>query len=494
MTNYETIIGLEIHAELATKSKLFCSCPNDPFAAPEPNIYICPICLGLPGTLPVMNAQAVQWSVLVGLALGCEIGWSNTGDSDLAATSPLTAHLKPVTYSKWDRKNYFYPDLPKGYQISQYDLPIDHNGSLMVGDRAIAITRIHLEEDTGKIIHEGNRSLLDFNRAGVPLLELVTEPEIRSGAQAAQFAWLYQDSLRRLGVASADMEKGELRVEANISVRPVGTTVLGTKVEVKNLNSLKSVERAIAFETDRQIAVLARGEEVIQETRGWDEGLGRSFRQRLKETSAEYRYFPEADLPELSEIGLGILEMQRLLSTKELAWQAKARYAKNLPVLQSVTDRLLADHHRQAYFEASYTALPQGSDRDCSAVLLANWIVNDLPDLKIEPASLAELAHLVTSGELTTKLAKELLVKLASTDLSVRAILEAEDLKVVRDRPSIQALLKEILVLEPQAVADFRAGKIQAMGFLVGKAMAKTRGQADPAVVQRELLDLLKEE
>lgn len=488
-TTYETVIGLEIHAELKTQTKLFCSCPNDPFRAPGPNVYVCPLCLGLPGTLPVMNRQAVEWSALVGLAVGSTIGWP----------IPTTYNLQATSYTKWDRKNYFYPDLPKGYQISQYDLPIDHVGSLMVDGVDIAITRIHLEEDTGKLVHPAGTdySLIDYNRAGVPLLELVTEPVIRSGAQAAAFAQLYQLVLRTLGVANADMEKGEMRVEANISVRPVGSTQFGTKVEVKNLNSFKSVERAIAYETDRQIELIEQGGAVVQETRGWDEGKQRTFTQRIKETAADYRYFPDPDLPPVTvaettaQTGQGI-DLEKLRAQlPELPWEKLQRYL-SLGMSLDVASRLVADLVKSKIHDARSNE----QNLDCDQqILLANWIVNGLiyhSDKDFDWHDLDYLLRVVLDGKLTVANAKTVLEIWQSTGQSPSAIIESEGLAVIRDESALGKIVAEIIEANPQAGADYRAGKAQAVGFLVGQVMAKSRGQADPSAVQAEIIKALE--
>lgn len=478
---YETVIGLEIHAELATVSKLFCTCKNDPFFADEPNLYVCPVCLGLPGTLPVMNRRAVEYAVKVGLALDCQVGWPRGMQR----------------FSKWDRKNYFYPDLPKGYQISQYDLPLDHAGVLRVGEKDIAITRIHLEEDTGRLVHPAGAdySLIDFNRSGVPLLELVTEPEMRSGEEAAAFAQAYQLLLRTLGVADADMEKGQMRVEANISVRPVGSRDFGTKVEVKNLNSFRSVQGAIAYETDRQIKLIESGQAVVQETRGWHEAKGETYHQRLKETAAEYRYFPEPDLPPITlnetvpaggfQAGVDLAAIKQ--SLPELPWHKLDRYINVLNVRADDAQRLVNDIARNQYFEAIL------ADANISPQTTANMLLNDLEDTEIAPAHVRELIELIEDGSITTKLAKELLPKLRASTRSPRAILKAEDLGVVRDTSQIAALIKAVIAAQPQAVKDFHAGKAQAISFLVGQVMAKTRGQADPAVTRQELERILQE-
>ncbi len=513
---YETVVGLEIHAELATATKLFCGCKNDPFGAAEPNLYICPVCLGLPGTLPVMNRAAVEWAVRVGAALGCQIGWPKAvedrhGDTRLAIgdrendagteqdanpESQIANRKSPLVnsqsqFTKWDRKNYFYPDLPKGYQISQYDLPLDHQGSLRVGDTDIAITRIHLEEDTGRLVHPAgvNYSLIDFNRSGVPLLELVTEPVIRTSAQAGAFAQNYQLLLRTLGVSDADMEKGQMRVEANISVRPIGTQAFGTKVEVKNLNSFRSVERAIAYETDRQIALIESGGAVVQETRGWNEVKNETYHMRVKETAAQYRYFPEPDLPPITldtPQGIDVDKIRKGLP--ELPWVKLERYQTDLAIRADDAERLVLDLQRSRYLDEIV------APGDITAQTAANVVLNDLEDTTIPASSIHEMIALMEEGTVTGKLAKELLIKLRSSERSPRTILEEEGLGVVRDTGQISALIQETIAAHPQPVADYKAGKAQALGFLIGQIMAKSKGQADPGLTRQELVRILEEE
>ena len=516
MPQYETVVGLEIHAELKTRTKMFCGCINDPFGAAEPNIYLCPVCLGLPGTLPVMNRQAVEWTVLVGLALGCEIGYLEDSRQKTKDRGSVRSPSSARRFTKWDRKNYFYPDLPKGYQISQYDLPICHKGTLRIsskefGEKGIEITRIHLEEDTGKLIHPvgANYSLIDYNRAGVPLMELVTEPVIRSGLEAAAFATEYQLVLRTLGISDADMEKGQMRVEANISVRPFGTKEFGTKVEVKNLNSIRSVRQAIVYETERQTQALEAGQKLIQETRGWNESKQETFSQRLKETAADYRYFPDPDLPPVtfdrrhlsageagkteysrhngaSEAGIDVQALRRQLP--ELPWEKRTRYVRQYLLSEQVAERLTADLAMSRYFDEVVAA------DDLNSVMIANWILNELPNQTILAPYLRELGQLVTSGEVTTKLAKELLHKIRTQGKSPRVIIKEEGLAVVADEATIDAYIHQVLITNTQAVADWRAGKEQALGFLVGQVLAKSRGQADPLTVRQRLQEILRKE
>jgi aspartyl-tRNA(Asn)/glutamyl-tRNA(Gln) amidotransferase subunit B len=550
MKTYETVIGLEIHAELKTSTKMFCACKNDPFHAEEPNIYICPVCLGLPGALPVMNRQAVEWTVLVGLALGCEIGWRADNPPSLRQGEAMVGVVDQRS-TKWDRKNYFYPDLPKGYQISQYDLPICHAGSLTltansesqianrkdggptryspIATRQIDITRIHLEEDTGKLVHppsprlggasEGQvqqaaYSLIDYNRSGVPLMELVTEPVIRTGEEAAAFAQIYQLVLRTLGVSDADMEKGQMRVEANISVCRRQKTEdrrqkFGTKVEVKNLNSLKSVRQAIAYETERQIELIESGGKVTQETRGWDETKQETFSQRVKETAADYRYYPDPDLPPVTiqktedrrqkteNKGIDLEALRAQLS--ELPWDRIERYMEDLRISEDTAKQLIYDVKKSRYFDACWVNInddwrTDSVRRGSVARHLVFWILRDLSPDEVVPKDLAELAQMVASDEINTKLAKDLLVTMRATGRSPRAIIEEEGLAVVRDDSAILAFVTEIIASNSQAVTDWKTGKAQALGYLVGQVMAKSRGQADPKLVRETLQQILSKE
>ena len=391
MDKYEAVIGLEIHAELKTKRKMFCGCVNDPFHA-KPNENVCPVCLGMPGALPVLNKQAIQWTILTGLALNCKVN----------------------KFTKWDRKNYFYPDLPKGYQISQYDLPLvyegwleiqnanikDQNDKLKNKNRKIGITRIHLEEDTGTSKHPEGRvevdySLLDYNRSGVPLMELVTEPDITSGEEAKEFCKTYQQILRTLGIADADMEKGQMRCEANISVRLKGDKKLGTKVEIKNLNSFKSVQRASEYEIERQIEALESGEKIVQETRGWDEQKSKTYVMRVKETSADYRYFPEPDLPPVTITDEEIDKIKEQLP--ELPQQKIDRYVNDYQLNLADAQIIVGDVNKNKYFEEITKNLEIKNQKDKSKCkIIVNFIINEIPDLSIKPENLMELVCLIT--------------------------------------------------------------------------------------------------
>ncbi len=462
---YEAVIGLEIHAELNTKTKMFCRCKNDPFHG-EANTHVCPVCLGLPGALPVPNRQGVESTIMVGLALGCEI----------------------ASHSKWDRKNYFYPDLPKGYQISQYDLPLCQGGELSVlskesGEaKTVKITRIHLEEDTGTLQHpDGVKySLVNYNRSGVPLMELVTEPDIRSGKEARLFAEEYQRILRALGVANADMEKGEMRVEANISVRTheqVAEGEYGTKVEVKNLNSFRSAERAINFEIDRQIKAIEAGEQIVQETRGWHDVKQITFTQRVKEGAADYRYFPEPDLPPL-ELSKEYIESIRS-KMPILPVELRREYI-TLGLTDADAEVLVNDKARADYFRVLVS-------HDIQPKLAANWVINEIPSLDVPADRVQKLIHMVQVSDISSKIAKDVLALMRETGKTAIEIIEEKGLKQVSDTSAIEALIDGVLAEHEKELTDYRAGKQQLYGFFVGQVMKAAKGQANPQVLN-ELL------
>lgn len=460
---YEAVIGLEIHAELATETKMFCRCKNDPFHS-EPNTNVCPVCLGLPGALPVPNKQAVDATVMVGLALHCAI----------------------ANHSKWDRKNYFYPDLPKGYQISQYDLPLCGAGKLDVtveGEQfPVGITRIHLEEDTGTLQHPAGakHSLVSYNRSGVPLMELVTEPDIRTGKQARLFAEEYQRILRALGVATADMEKGEMRVEANISVRTKEQAAhkeFGTKVEVKNLNSFRSAERAIDFEIERQIKAIEAGEKIVQETRGWHDTKQVTFTQRVKEEAADYRYFPEPDLPPLTLTAEAIETIRSKMPTMP-AVKRQAYVA--LGLTEADAEVLVNDSARADYF-ATIT------EAGIPAKLAANWVINEVPDLAIPADQLVELLQLLEAGAISSKIAKDVALEMKASQKPAKVIIEEKGLKQVSDTGAIEAIIDKVLSENSAELVQYRTGKEALFGFFVGQVMRQTKGQANPQMLN-ELL------
>ncbi len=483
---YRPTIGLEIHVELGTNSKMFCSCRN---ASDEkhPNVNICPICMGHPGTLPVINEEAVKKVIKTGLALNCHI----------------------PERSKFDRKNYFYPDLPKGYQISQYDLPLCKDGYLEIGSgRRIEIRRIHLEEDTGRLIHpEGaDYSLVDFNRAGIPLMELVTEPDIASAKEAVAFAGELQLILRYLGVSDANMERGQMRVEANISLTP--TEKLGTKVEIKNLNSFRVVEKAIAYEIARQSKLLDRGQKVTQETRGWHDMKQITFSQRSKEEAHDYRYFPEPDLPPLE---LAPEEAEKLRPQVELPQQKRQRFSSEYKLADKEIEVLVRERTFGNYFERTASELKNwvkemegggsvSEDRfDKLVRLAANYLLSDLrgllkeksvesEDFLISPENFAEFIALLYEDKISSKMAKNMLAKMFATGKDPHHIMEEEGLSQLSDEAQIEKITKEIIAQNAKAVQDYRDGKANALQFLIGQVMARTNGRVNPELARKLLM------
>ncbi len=456
---FRPTIGLEIHAELATATKMFCSCENNPDEA-RPNVNVCPICLAHPGTLPVINREAVRQVLRVGTALGSRL----------------------ADYSEFDRKSYFYPDIPKGYQISQYEHPLVAGG-LLAG---VAITRVHLEEDTARSTHAKNKSLIDFNRAGVPLMELVTEPVIHDAETAGKFARELQLLLRTLGASEANLEKGEMRIEANVSIS-AEEGKFGTKTEVKNLNSFRSVERAIAHEIERQTKALLAGEKLIQETRGWDESKQTTFHQRFKEGSADYRYFPEPDLPSLrlSEVPEFSTEVLRA-TLPELPWIRRARY-EALGVKKEYVDVLVSDDFLQALFEG---VVKRSEESDSKIIALAvNYLMSDVVSLM--PGSAREasedfidafftLMRMVEKGTVSSRGAKDILGELYRNGGEPTTIAEELGLVQVHDEGALKIAVADVIAANSGPVADYRAGKEAALQFLVGAAMKKTKGAGNP--------------
>lgn len=470
---YIPTIGLEIHVELKTKSKMFCSCFNDADER-QPNVNICPVCLGHPGTLPVINKEALKKVMKTGLALNSSI----------------------PEYSKFDRKNYFYPDLPKGYQISQYGTPLCKGGFLNIDGRKIDITRVHLEEDTGRLIHpKGTEySLVDFNRAGVPLMELVTEPDITSAREAKRFAEELRLILRYLGVSDADMEKGEMRVEANISLGD--GKKLGTKVEIKNLNSFRSVEYGINYEIERQGKVLRVGKKVIQETRGWDAPRGITVSQRKKESAHDYRYFPEPDLPPLQFEAEDIKKIKGEIP--ELPQLRRERLKKEYGLEREEIEMFVQNKELGEYFEK---VVSEASDPK-TVKLCANYLITDLQsmlagrsvadkDFKITPENFAEFIGLIARGAISSKIAKTVLQEMFITGGDPSNIIEAKGLVQITGEKEIEAAVRTIIAQNPQAVADFKKGKGNALQFLIGKVMAQTHGKASPEMTGNLLKKLL---
>jgi aspartyl-tRNA(Asn)/glutamyl-tRNA(Gln) amidotransferase subunit B len=483
MTTYEPVIGLEIHAELLTKSKMFCGCSADYSSAPEPNTLICPVCTALPGAMPVVNQKAVEQAILVGLALNCTINPMN----------------------QFARKNYFYPDLPKGYQISQYDLPVASDGWLEIpddsgeGTQRVRVRRAHLEEDTAKLAHQGNSALVDFNRAGVPLLEIVSEPDMRSAEAALAYATKVRAILRTLGVNSGDMEKGVLRFEANVSVRPaVGkgdiTSPLRTRTEIKNLNSFRALTRASAYEIQRQIALYEAGGEVVQETLGWDDVRGVTVSQRSKEEAHDYRYFPEPDLPPLEISRTWVDEIKAQLPELPEAKSQRFVSAFGLTVKEAkllTSDRSLAD-----YFEKA-VALSKSP-----AKIVNNWIAGeflryvnelglDLEASPVPPEHLAQLVDLVTGKTINENSGKVVLKEMFESGQAPKAIVEAKNLAQVSDESYLEQVVAQILNDNPKEVASYLAGKETVFQWMMGQVAHATKGKADPQVARQLLLQAL---
>ena len=480
LTRYEAVIGIEIHCQLRTASKMFCAC-STAYDGAAPNTHVCPVCLGLPGALPVINRRAVELVLATGLAID--------------ATTPEA--------TRWDRKNYFYPDLPKGYQISQYDLPLASSGRLTVdtssGPVTIGITRAHLEEDTAKLVHattdDGRKvSLVDFNRSGAPLMEIVTDPDIRTAEAARRYAEELQLLLRTIGASDADMERGQMRVEANVSLRPRGSEAFGTRAEVKNMNSFRSLERAIEFEIGRQAAALDAGEALRLETRGWSDDRGVTYHMRSKETSDDYRYFPEPDLPPLH------VERHWLTSIAagmpELPAARRARYIAALGLRPYDAAVLVADPGVAGLFEATLAAGPE-----LGPASVANWVTGEYlrlrnaagaAPLSVDPVELAALVGAVDGGSISRANGKEVLEAHATSGASVADIVAARGLTRISDAGLVGATVDEVLAANPAAVADFQAGKVQAVGFLVGQVMKATRGQADAGLVQATVRERLE--
>jgi aspartyl-tRNA(Asn)/glutamyl-tRNA(Gln) amidotransferase subunit B len=479
LSDFEVVIGLECHAELLTASKMFCGCANQPGAAPNTNV--CPVCLGLPGALPVINERAVQLTALTGLALNCQIS----------------------EFTRFDRKNYFYPDLMKGYQISQYQHPICHDGWLEIdpdGTRQrVGVRRVHLEEDTAKSFHAADpgsgapSTLIDVNRSGVPLIEIVSEPDLHSAEQARQYLQAVRDVVVWLGVSTGNMEEGAFRCDANVSVRPAGTTELGTKVEIKNMNSFRAVFRALAYEAERQVAAIERGEKIVQETRGWDEARGVTVGQRTKEHADDYRYFPEPDLPPLALTPAWVDHLRA--SLPELPEQRRQRFVEQFVLSRYDAELLTSSRATADYFEDAVGRLSQPK-------AIANWMTGELFRLlnaegveigqsKLTPARLVELIELIDQGTISGRIGKEVFEETFRTGAAPREIVEKRGLGQISDTGALERLVDEAIAANPKSVADYRAGKAQALGFLVGQVMKSSRGKANPATVNELLRDRL---
>ncbi len=475
LAKYEVVIGLEVHVQLATQTKIFCGCPTS-FGAP-PNTNVCPVCLGLPGALPVMSKPTVDMAILGALALNCSI-------------NPM---------SRMARKNYFYPDLPKGYQISQYELPLAEHGFVDVvtdaGTKRVGVTRVHMEDDAGKSTHDGFKdsdrfTYVDLNRSGTPLIEIVSEPDMRSADEAYEYMTYVKQAMEFLEVSSCDMEKGHLRCDANVSVRKWGAPKFGTKAEIKNLNSFRFLKLAIEFEISRQVALVESGGKVIQETRLYNPDLGETFSMRSKEAAHDYRYFPE---PDLVPIRVSEEWRERLRATMpELPAQKRLRYATQFGLNAYDTDVLTATKEIGTYYEKAVAA--SGDPK-----ITANWVMGDLmgllkaesKEITASPVSAEDLGDLVKrilSGELSGKLAKEIFPKMYAEGLPPGTIIERDGLKQISDTGAIDKIIDEVLAANPKQVEQYKGGKTTVIGFLVGQIMKQTKGQANPGIVN----DLLK--
>lgn len=469
MTNYKPTVGIEVHAELSTLSKMFCGCANDPHNS-EPNVNVCPVCLAHPGSLPVVNKEAVRKVLMVGRAIGGEI----------------------ADFSEFDRKQYFYPDIPKAYQLSQYAFPFVKGGELS----GVAITRVHLEEDTARSQHEGENSLVDFNRAGVPLMELVTEPVIHDAKSASDFAKELQLLLQTIGVSNANMEKGEMRVEANISIS--NTDKLGTKVEVKNLNSFKAVEQAILYEVKRQSDLLDRGEKVAQETRGWDSNKNKTFSQRSKETAQDYRYFPDPDIPKykISDIGKSRLDDK----LPELPSEIRINLG-NLGLTREQIETFLFDRSLRLFFLKNVESMEQESNIPETIKLMANYLISDIggilaanPNLSIDSADamgFKKLIGMITRGEITSRVAKDLLKEVVFDGVDPEERAKEKGLLQDNSEDSLTLVVETIIAENPAVAEDYRSGKQAVLQYLVGQGMKATRGAANPETLAKLLKDKL---
>jgi aspartyl-tRNA(Asn)/glutamyl-tRNA(Gln) amidotransferase subunit B len=485
---YETIIGLEVHVQLLTKSKMFCRCSAD-YASAPPNTHVCPVCLGMPGVLPTINKRAIEYAIMTALALNCTI----------------------PEHTRFDRKNYPYPDLMKGYQISQYDNPLSRSGWLTIEvdgkSKRIGITRVHQEEDVAKLFHRTDTvgetySLVDVNRSGVPLMEVVSEPDIRSPEEAREYLMKLRSILQYLGVSTGNMEEGSFRCDANVSIRPAGTTKFMPKVEVKNMNSFKAVYRALAYEVERQKKVAEEGGRLVQETRGWVEEKSVTVSQRSKEEAHDYRYFPEPDLPPLKlsrkfvdEIKSRLPEMPDARRDRFMSQYNLSRYDANL-----LTDsREMAD-----YFEACLKLLPAGTGAEKKAKTVANWLLGEFARLlnatntdekvamaKVPPEHLLEMLDLIDKGTLSTKMAKEVFEDMFHSGKRASQVVKEKGLAQVSDTHELVKVVNEVVNVNEQAVADYKQGKETALKFLVGQVMKATKGQANPQMVNELLRRML---
>lgn len=478
--DFEAIIGIETHVQLSTLTKAFCSCPYN--YGSHPNTTICPICMGLPGALPVLNSKVIEFAVKLGLALNCKLALN----------------------SKFDRKQYFYPDLPKGYQISQFDIPIASGGYIDLdlpvefggGHRRFGITRVHMEEDAGKLLHTGNGtySEVDLNRAGVPLLEIVSEPDMRTGIEAAEYAAEVQRLVRFLGVSNGNMQEGSLRCDVNVSIRPIGQPEFGTKVEIKNLNSFSSMNRAIDFEISRQVLLHNEGEsdQIVQETRLWDEGAQKTVTMRKKEGLSDYRYFPEPDLPEVILSDAYVDDIRN--SLPELPEMKRRRYEQMGLSMQDVLF-LANDMNVADFFDATIA-------KNADVKLATNWIMGDIAaylkneklsisEIKLTPQELAELIASIKSGTISGKIGKEILFELMAKGGTVKGLIEAKDLVQIADPTEIENMVNKVIAENPKQLEQYRGGKTKLQGFFAGQVMKLSKGKANPGLLNKILLEKL---
>ncbi len=473
---YETVIGLEVHVELATKTKIFCGC-STAFGA-EPNTQICPVCTGMPGSLPVLNRQVLEYAIAVGLATDCEI----------------------ARYAKFDRKNYFYPDNPQNYQISQLYLPICRNGGVEIqtadgGVKKVGIHEIHMEEDAGKLIHDewGDCSLVDYNRSGVPLIEIVSEPDMRSAEEVIAYLEKLRLIIQYLGASDCKLQEGSMRADVNLSVREIGTREFGTRTEMKNLNSFKAISRAIEGETERQIDLLESGEKVIQETRRWDDAKGESYAMRSKEDAQDYRYFPDPDLVPIA-VSDEMLEEIRA-KQPEFRTEKRKRYREEFGIPDYDIEIITASKYMADLFEAAAAICGQPKK-------VSNWLMGETlrlmkereveaEDLRFSPENLAKLITLTDAGTINSSVAKEVFEAMFEENADPEKYVEEKGLKNVNDEGALRKTVEEVIAANPQSVADYRGGKEKAIGFLVGQTMKAMKGKADPAAVNRMLKELL---
>lgn len=482
MEQYLVAIGLEIHVQLKTKSKMFCSSNAEYFGA-EPNSHTCPVCLGLPGALPVINEVAVNSAIRFALALNCKV----------------------ENLSKFDRKNYFYPDLPKGYQISQYDLPIARDGFIEVEGKKIRINRAHLEEDTGKLVHTKingkSFSLIDFNRSGVPLMEVVSEPDIESPQEAKYYAKKIHQIARYLEIADADMEKAGMRFDANVSVRPKSQKEFGTKVEIKNINSFRFLEKALAYEIERQVELLNSNKKIIQETRGWQESRGVTVPQRTKETSSDYRYFPDPDLPPIQFNESYIKKLKD--SIGELPKEKQERFEKIYKLDKFTAQKITEDKFTAQWYEKALLLYTKSKFDKEKSNKLANWINGEIyrrlkeqsigiKDIPIEPAGLVELLNFADQGKINSGTAKKILGRMFATGEMPDKIIKEEGLVQITNSSKIEKLIDEVLIGSREAVEDYKKGKKESLDFLIGQVMRKTEGKANPEFVSALIKEKIK--